>query len=50
MIEPIFKPTPIFKRIIDGLSLAYLLLMTLYGILRLIVADGNGFGSFTAAG
>ncbi|MEP6988277.1 MAG: hypothetical protein ABI970_21915, partial [Chloroflexota bacterium] len=41
MTEVIQPQPPIYKRIINGLCLAYLLVMMLYGVLRLIVGDGN---------
>ncbi|MBA3871780.1 MAG: endonuclease/exonuclease/phosphatase family protein [Anaerolineae bacterium] len=41
MTEVIQPQPPIYKRIINSLCLAYLLLMALYGGLRLLVGDGN---------
>src|SRR5690348_11253214 len=40
MTEALQTHTLIFRRIINGLCLAYLLLMALYGVLRLVVGDG----------
>src|SRR5690349_14676828 len=41
MTEALPTHTPIFRRFINSLCLAYLLLMALYGVLRVVIGDGN---------
>ena len=41
MIEETQVKLNLFKRVINGLALAYLVLMVVYGVLRLTVGDGN---------
>lgn len=41
MIEETQVKISLFKRVINGLALAYLVLMLVYGVLRLTIGDGN---------